>query len=219
MWEAASVVWSLILWGYVLIGIVVAILTSILTSKYSQGQGTSWAMAAGAWYLGAPIAVFALGWLLGLNDKWVEHQYQFLCKEKSIDSISSVSANIGAIKLDGGGLNGKNARSVLAAFGGSHKLFGFRDHPGPFHDADETSFTGSFIILKVRSIDHIPYMGTFYATEIDLEILDSQTQSLVARRRTFTRGQAGHAASGDCDGEQLHESNLNFVLRAIPRAP
>ncbi len=208
MWEAAWAAWYLILSGYLFIGIVVALLAASLTSKRDRARGKPWATAAAAWYLGAPIVVLAMGWLSQLNNMSVAHQYQSLCKENSIDSISRVSSNIGAIKLENGAPDDKAAPNMFAAFGGVHRLFGFGNNPGLYRNAEGTGFSGAFVILKVRVTHHIPYVGTFYATGIDLEILDPQTQLPIARRRTFTNGIADQAASGDCTDD-------NFTKRIL----
>ena len=219
---------GLVLWGYVLAGVIVVLLGTVaLTAIFETSRGKAILISAAGWYLGAPGLVL----LFDLHGKWTlyraNEEYLELCRKNAIESGSTVSRDIELIKLDTGAREHAFPRSPADAFGPGYRsrLFGSLDDksgrgPGMYRNYDFAPTPSSrFLIVKVRSTDVIPYVGTFYATAVDLEVVDPSSMATLAHRRTFTRGFASHASALDCDRRNLHQANLKFLQSVITPNP
>ncbi len=217
---------GLVLWAYALAGLVVVpIAMAILVTVLAKPRSAAFGIAAAGWYLGAPVVFFICGatlnWLNEIEGRRIRGEYLSLCREFSAESISRVIPNVEWLKLDVVEVEIRNASSLYATFGSGfdEKLFG---RPGrePYKNWGKYKNVDAFrpqheapLVVRVRTKDHIPYVGTFYAMEISIELVDPATKSVFARRRTFTNN-PHYAVSTDCDGKNLHDTNLDFLQRA-----
>jgi hypothetical protein len=166
-----------------------------------------------------------LQWYDDRERKRVHNEYRELCREKGAELIRSVSEGVQWIKLDSGESSNPHAASLYYAFGGAYewRLFGFPgsrstyNNWGQYKNIENAAIdgVGSYRILRVRSSRHVPYVGTFYVMEIDIEIVDPGSMAVVAHRRTFTTGTPDQESARDCAGHKLHEENLAFLQPAI----
>lgn len=151
----------------------------------------------------------------------VDLKYRELCKTQAVDLIHTFAENVKTLKLDFR-YDQSRASTLYSVFGypdiireGRHLNAG----SDVYEDAEKSNNAEPFLILRVRTSGRIPYVGTFYATEILIEIVDPSSRKILAQRRTFTNGTPDHASAGDCQGKQLHRANRDFLHGAVPISP
>jgi hypothetical protein len=225
MEAAAGAVAGLVFWAFVLGGIVAVPVGAILVQVvFDRSWRTSLKISSTGWYLGIPVLFFSYisydDWQNKREVKRLRDEYLALCQKSASESILKVTERVEWIRLDTGERDNRYARPMYAAFGANYDSMLFQRRAeerayknwGKYKNIETVEkYSGPFLILRIRATDLIPAWGSFYATQIDLEVIDPATNATLAQRRTFTT----NASSQDCNGINLFDSNLDFLQRAV----
>lgn len=210
---------GLFFWAFILLGFVfVPTATKLLVVYWRRPRDTALAIAFVAWCLGAPATfttyTFASKWLRDEKLRELQTSYRALCEKYDGESIFEEMYGVKWIKLEVAEGSMKGLSALTAAFGSGFKTLLFGE--GFYRNAEsEEQNSHPHLIFRVRTKDHVPYAGTHYALEVEIEVIDSVANKILGRKRSFTsHGQlAGQSSSRDCRGTSLHDGNIRFVQR------